>query len=385
MNQFRHYNIIIIIILIYSVCDILCAEDNLTIEQWKYDLQILLGFSDDNVDGIMGAETFNALKSFAYNHDLEDVVLRGEFGDIEGWGFEQYLIKYHVYWLRELKNQRIFKDIHDKEYLQQADETLYTFEIAIQNAKLEVERLTQAKLREKRLAKEKQEAQKWEVEKNEAERLTAELRKSIIEAELESEKWALERIRAQRLSEEKEQLARLEERKLEAAILASDFEDVITVATRNIDRLIEENNKIKTFITTNTDTKLLAEELKTELKVTRMQLDSLSVQKDRLDIKLHEIEALAKDSVERKLHEIEALAKDSLEKKLQKIKALSAKQPHPPTQTRNGIISWPYGHNKKEVEELSPPNEEKEVEESSPPVKKKKKKWYKRIWPFGKK
>ena len=84
-----------------------------------------------------------------------------------------------------------------------------------------------------------------------------------------------------------------------------------------------------------------------------------------------------------KLHEIEVLAKDSVEKKLQKIKTLSAKKPHPPTQTRNGIISWPYGHNKKEVEELSPPNEEKEVEESSPPVKKKKKKWYKRIWPFG--
>ena len=77
MNRFRQYNILIIIILIYSVCNILCAEDNQTIEQWKYDLQILLGFTDDKVDGIMGIETFNALKIFAYNHDIADVVLRG--------------------------------------------------------------------------------------------------------------------------------------------------------------------------------------------------------------------------------------------------------------------------------------------------------------------
>ena len=104
MNRFRHYNILIIIILICSACNILCAEDNPTIEQWKYDLQILLRFSDDEVDGIMGMETFNSLKQFAYNHDIADVVLRGEFGDIEGWGFEQYLIKYHLYWIRELKN-----------------------------------------------------------------------------------------------------------------------------------------------------------------------------------------------------------------------------------------------------------------------------------------
>ncbi|SVE37040.1 uncharacterized protein METZ01_LOCUS489894, partial [marine metagenome] len=192
MNRFRHYNILIII-LICSTCNILCAQDNQTKDQWKYDLQILLEFTGDEVDGIMGIETFNALKKFAYNHDIVDVVLRGEFGDIEGWGFEQYLIKYHLYWIRELKNQGIFNDIHNKEYLRQADETLYTFEIAIQNAKLEVERLTHAKLKEARLAKEQQETQKWEIEKNEAERLTAELQKSIMAAELESEKWALER------------------------------------------------------------------------------------------------------------------------------------------------------------------------------------------------
>ena len=124
----------------------------------------MLGFTGEEVDGVMGVVTFNALKRFAYHHDLVDVVLRGEFEDIEFWGFEQYLIKYHKYWIREIKNQRIFKDVHDKEYLRQADETLYTFEIAIQNAKLEVGRLAQAKSRAKRLAQEKQESEKWEIE-----------------------------------------------------------------------------------------------------------------------------------------------------------------------------------------------------------------------------
>ena len=115
MNRFQHNNILIIIFLFYSAVNVLyAAEDNSNIKQWKYDLQILLGFTDVRVDGIMGVETFNALKRFAYHHDLEDVVLRGEFGDLEFWGFEQYLIKYHPYWIREIKNQRIFKDVHDK-------------------------------------------------------------------------------------------------------------------------------------------------------------------------------------------------------------------------------------------------------------------------------
>ena len=105
-------------------------------DTWKRDLQVLLGFTGEEVDGIMGVETFNALKRFAYHHDLTDVVMRGQFEDIEYWGFEQYLIKYHRYWIREIKNQRIFNDLHDKEYLKQADETLYTFEFEIQNAKL---------------------------------------------------------------------------------------------------------------------------------------------------------------------------------------------------------------------------------------------------------
>ena len=74
---------------------IYCQENELNkVESWKSDLQILLGFTGEDVDGIMGDETFNALKRFAYHHDLTDVVLRGEFDDIEYWGFEQYLIKY---------------------------------------------------------------------------------------------------------------------------------------------------------------------------------------------------------------------------------------------------------------------------------------------------
>ena len=141
----------LIILLCYNVF----AQDEASPDDisWKRDLQILLGFTGDEVDGIMGFETFNALKRFAYHHDLTDVVMRGQFEDIEYWGFEQYLLKYHKYWLREIKNQRIFNDIHDKEYLQQADETLYTFEIAIQNAKLEVERLAQAQSKALREAK----------------------------------------------------------------------------------------------------------------------------------------------------------------------------------------------------------------------------------------
>ena len=110
-NRPQSYNLLIII-LICSACNVLSAEDNSNKEPWKFDLQILLGFSGDAVDGVMGIETFNSLKKFAYNHDLADVILRGEFEDIELWGFEQYLIKYHAYWIRELKNQRIFKDVH---------------------------------------------------------------------------------------------------------------------------------------------------------------------------------------------------------------------------------------------------------------------------------
>ena len=374
MSRFRYKYFLILTFLFFSLCNLICAQDNPAVDQWKFDLQILLGFTEDEVDGVMGIETFNALKRFAYNHDLADVVLRGQFEDIERWGFEQYLMKYHAYWIREIKNQGIFKDMHNKEYLRQADETLYTFEIAIQNAKLEVERLTQAKLKEERLAKEQQETQNWEVEKNEAERLTAELQKSIMAAELESEKWALERKRAQRLAEEKEQLTKLQERKLEAAILVSDFEDVIEVAAREIDRLIVENNKIKTFITASKNTKLLAEELKTELRDTRIQIDSLSIQKDSLEKKLLKIELLVAKKT----------PPDSLEKKLLEIEALVGIKSVPSHKKKKWYQRiWPFRDKKQEVEESPPSNKEKDGEESSTPEKKKKKKWYKRIWPFG--
>ena len=373
MSRFRYKYFLILTFLFFSVCNLICAQDNTAVDQWKFDLQILLGFTEDEVDGVMGIETFNELKRFAYNHDLADVVLRGEFEDIERWGFEQYLIKYHAYWIREIKNQGIFKDMHNKEYLRQADETLYTFEIAIQNAKLEVERLTQAKLKEERLAKEQQETQNWEVEKNEAERLTAELQKSIMAAELESEKWALERKRAQRLAEEKEQLTKLQERKLEAAILVSDFEDVITVATREIDRLIVENNKIKNFITSSKNTKLLAEELKTELRDTRIQIDSLSIQKDSLEKKLLKIELLVAKKI----------PPDSLEKKLLEIEALVGIKSVPAHKKKKWYQRiWPFRSKEKEVEQPPAVDDKKEVDEEESPSPNKKK-WYKRIWPFG--
>ena len=264
-------------------------------EVWKYDLQILLGFTGDDVDGIMGIETFTALKRFAYHYDLTDVVLRGEFEDIEFWGFEQYLIKYHKYWIREIKNQRIFKDIHDKEYLKQADETLYTFEIAIQNAKLEVERLSHAKSQALRLAQEKQELEDWEMEKREAERLTAELNQSILEAEIEADKWALERIRAERLASEKEELERLSARKAEAIRLTRELEGIIGSAKSEIDRLIDENKKMKKLIEDSEKTETMAEELLKKLAVTQNELDDaqgniqdLSSRNDTLEIKLNE-------------------------------------------------------------------------------------------------
>ena len=105
-----NYKIIPFFISILLIANILISQDNPSADIWKRDLQILLGFTGEDVDGIMGIETFYALKRFAYHYDLEDVVLRGEFEDIEFWGFEQYLIKYHQYWIREIKNQRIFCD-----------------------------------------------------------------------------------------------------------------------------------------------------------------------------------------------------------------------------------------------------------------------------------
>ena len=44
MIRFRHNNILSIIFLFYSICNVLFAEDNASIEQWKFDLQILHGF-----------------------------------------------------------------------------------------------------------------------------------------------------------------------------------------------------------------------------------------------------------------------------------------------------------------------------------------------------
>ena len=67
----------------------------------------LLGFADETVDGVMGKRTFEALKKFAIQHDLSDVVLRGEFDDLGFWGFQQYIMKYNQYWIRELKNHQM--------------------------------------------------------------------------------------------------------------------------------------------------------------------------------------------------------------------------------------------------------------------------------------
>ena len=82
--------------------------------------------------------------------------------------FNKEMTKIGLLWIRELRNRRILDDVMDKEYLRQADETLRSFEMAIQYAQLEVERLTTAKERSRRLSNEKREMDKWEVEKQEA-------------------------------------------------------------------------------------------------------------------------------------------------------------------------------------------------------------------------
>ena len=336
MNRFKNYYPLIIF-LVYSAGNLVFSEGQFTIEPWKIDLQILLGFSDDKVDGVMGQDTFEALKLFAKEHDLTDVVLRGDYDDLGFWGFQQYIIKYNQYWVRELKNHTIIEDVLNKEYLRQADETLYSFEMAIQNAQLEVERLTRAKSKARRSAREKQEMDKWQVEKQEAERIINSLSKALITAEEEAEKWTLERIRAKRLADEQEQLLRLDERKVEAALLTSELEDVIILAKREIDRLAEENNNLKTLITTTTDTRHIAEELKAELHLARLQMDSLYTRK---------ITGALKAELQATRMQIDSLSiqKDSLEKILEKI--------------------------------------EVKVAEKYPQLKKK---WYTRIWPFGKK
>jgi len=290
MNHCKQNNIIKILF-IFAFSILLFAEETFTPEPWKIDIQILLGFSENQVDGIMGKATFEALKSFSIEHKLTDVVLRGEYDDLGFWGFQQYIIKYNQYWLRELKNHNIIEDVVDKDYLRQADETLSSFERSIENAQLEVERLIHAQSKSKRLAREKQEMDKWQHEKKEAERIISALGKAILTAEEEAGKWGMERIRALRLAEEQEQLERLEERKLEAVILTSDLEDVIRIAKKEISQLVDENNKLKSFLTTSADTKSMAENLKSELKQVRLELDSLSVQKDSLEKKLQYIES----------------------------------------------------------------------------------------------
>ena len=290
MNHCRQNNIIKILF-IFAFSILLFSEETSTSEPWKIDIQILLGFSEKQVDGIMGKATFEALKSFAIEHELTDVVLRGEYDDLGFWGFQQYIIKYNQYWLRELKNRNIIEDVVDKDYLRQADETLSSFEKSIENAQLEVERLIHGKSKSKRIAQENREMDKWQQEKKEAEQIISALGKAILTAEEEAEKWGMERIRALRLAEEQEQLERLEERKMEAVLLTSDLEDVIRIAKNEISRLVDENNKLKTFLSTSADTKSMAENLKSELKQARLELDSLSVQKDSLKQKLQYIES----------------------------------------------------------------------------------------------
>ena len=255
-------------------------------QPWKMDLQILLGFTGEDVDGVLGRITFTSLQKFAKRNGITDVVLRGEYDDLGFWGFQIYLVKYHKYWMRELKNRRIIDDVLNKEYIRQADDALYAFEIAIQEAQEEVDRLQRAKLKAKRLAEEKLETEKWEVEKKEAERLVIELNQAILEAEVEAEKWELERTRARRLAEEQKQFEKLASRKAEATRLTRELEDVIFGAKGEIDRLVEENHRMLDLIEKSYKTESLAEELSVELGAAIEQMELLIIKNDSLEIKL---------------------------------------------------------------------------------------------------
>lgn len=285
-----------LIFLILSLGQLIVAQDEAKPLPWKTDLQVLLGFTGEEVDGVMGRVTFSALQKFAQRNDITDVVLRGEYDDLGFWGFQQYLIKYNSYWMREIKNRRIIDDVLNKEYIRQADDALYAFEIAIQEAQAEVDRLLRAKTKAKRLAEEKLETEKWEIEKKEAERLVVELNIAILEAETEAEKWALERTRARRLAEEQEQLEKLSARKAEATRLTRELEEVIYGAKGEIDRLVEENRRMLDLIEQSARTESIAEKLSRDLTATQEQVGILNNKNDSLEIKLEnakkEIEAL---------------------------------------------------------------------------------------------
>ena len=275
-----------LIFLILSLGQLIVAQDEAKPQPWKTDLQVLLGFTGEEADGVMGRVTFSALQKFAKRNDITDVVLRGEYDDLGFWGFQQYLIKYHSYWMREIKNRRIVDDVLNKEYIRQADDALYAFEIAIQEAQAEVDRLHRAKAKAKRLAEEKLETERWEVEKKEAERLVAELNVAILEAETKAEKWALERTRSRRLAEEQEQLEKLSARKAEATRLTRELEEVIYGAKGEIDRLVEENRRMLDLIEQSDRTESIAEELSRDLSATQEQIEVLINKNDSLEIKL---------------------------------------------------------------------------------------------------
>ena len=302
MNHFRNRNTIPIYIVIIILTTNLYSQNSVKNEIWGKEIQVLMGFRGEEVDGVMGVKTFGALKDFATKHDLTDVVMRGTFEDMGYWGFEQYLIKYHAYWIRELKNQRVIDDVKNKEYIRQAEETLYTFDIAIQNARLEAERLEGAKTKARRLAQEREESEKWQIEKKETQRLTTDLEQAIMIAEVEAEKWFYERLRAQRLTAEREQLERLNSRKAEAKRLTYELEDIISSASGEIDRLVDENTKMKTLIVNSENTETMAEELLNTLTQTKdnltdaqTQIQALSVRNDTLEIMMQNMKLELED------------------------------------------------------------------------------------------
>ena len=52
-------------LLIFSLFNFTYNQETIKNEPWKQDIQILLGFSGSEIDGVMGKETFQLLKKFA--------------------------------------------------------------------------------------------------------------------------------------------------------------------------------------------------------------------------------------------------------------------------------------------------------------------------------
>ena len=115
--------IIIQFVIFYNfLSDNLLAYKNSSNELWKKEIQKLLGFSQSDISGIMDEKTFESLKFFAIRNNISDIFLYREYQDIGVLGFQEYMEKYHEYWLEKLNDRQLLINISNKEYLKNANE-----------------------------------------------------------------------------------------------------------------------------------------------------------------------------------------------------------------------------------------------------------------------